>query len=64
MKKYLLLLLLCGCSNEIKYPLVVIEVSHHKGQKNFIRVEGPAGIFGDNKYFWSDSVYHVGDTLR
>ena len=62
-KKYLLLLLLCGCSDEIKYPVVVTKVSQTKGGKTYVEIETP-GIFTENKYFWTDSVYHVGDTLR
>lgn len=60
MKKYLLLLLLCGCI-EIKYPLVVTSTRQSTREKNFVFI-GSESAFPT--YFKTDSVYHVGDTLR
>lgn len=64
MKKYLWLFVLMGCSNDIKYPLVVVKVSQIKGQKNYIEIGTPNYFFSKNKYFWTDSLYKVGDTIR
>lgn len=60
MKKYLLLLLLCGC-REVKYPVTVTKVRQSAGEKNIIVIENNS-VF--EVYFVTDSTYHVGDILR
>lgn len=60
---FLLTIVLFGCENRLNYPLVVSKVEKISGPTKYC-VHIQSFYLDKGSYFYSDSLYQVGDTLK